>query len=112
MTVDPKKKKEPYAAEAADEGSPRIHQHPTQPSAPVTSLPVTSQALETLAAAAQIGRENIEQSVAAAQHSPQRPKSSAGALRRARIIITVQRTEAYKKWLEENPVQDIITEDD
>lgn len=37
-----------------------------------------------------------------------------GTLRRARIVITVQRTDAYKKWLEENPIQDVISgeEDD
>lgn len=32
-------------------------------------------------------------------------------LRRARIVITVQRTESYKQWLEENPLQRVITED-
>lgn len=32
-------------------------------------------------------------------------------LRRARIVITVQRTESYKQWLEENPLQAISTED-
>jgi len=29
-------------------------------------------------------------------------------LRRARIVITVKRTESYKRWLEENPLQAII----
>jgi len=33
-------------------------------------------------------------------------------LRRARMIITVKRTEDYKKWLNENPLQDPITGDD
>lgn len=32
-------------------------------------------------------------------------------LRRARIVITVQRTESYKQWLEDNPLQRVITED-
>lgn len=32
-------------------------------------------------------------------------------LRRARIVITVQRTESYKQWLEENPLQPVVTED-
>ncbi|GAX14926.1 hypothetical protein FisN_12Lh372 [Fistulifera solaris] len=32
-------------------------------------------------------------------------------LRRARIVITVQRTESYKQWLDENPLQRVITED-
>ena len=32
---------------------------------------------------------------------------SEGTLRRSRIVITVKRTEAYVKWLKENPIQDI-----
>lgn len=32
-------------------------------------------------------------------------------LRRARIIITVKRTEDYRRWLEENPLQAIIAGD-
>lgn len=32
-------------------------------------------------------------------------------MRRARIVITVQRTESYKRWLEENPLQAIIAGD-
>lgn len=39
-------------------------------------------------------------------------KASAGReLRRARIVITVQRTEGYKQWLDENPLQAIIAGD-
>lgn len=39
--------------------------------------------------------------------------SSKGAeMRRSRIIITVKRTEDYKKWLEENPTHDIPGGDD
>lgn len=85
-----------------------------QPGAPAAhTSPGHSQALDTLATAAKAGRENLEQSMASVQlssHSKQ--KSAAGTLRRARMIITLQRTEVYKKWLEENPVQDIITGDD
>ncbi|KAG7355919.1 hypothetical protein IV203_000605 [Nitzschia inconspicua] len=40
---------------------------------------------------------------------PSRRGSSGGReLRRARIIVTVRRTESYKRWLEENPLQAII----
>lgn len=37
-------------------------------------------------------------------------RSSSGGreLRRARIVVTVRRTESYKRWLEENPLQAII----
>lgn len=39
-------------------------------------------------------------------------KASGGReLRRARIVITVKRTEGYKQWLEENPLQAIIAGD-
>lgn len=33
-------------------------------------------------------------------------------LRRARIVITVRRTESYKQWLQENPLQAIIVGDE
>jgi len=32
-------------------------------------------------------------------------------LRRARIVITVKRTETYKQWLEDNPLQAVIAGD-
>jgi hypothetical protein len=44
-----------------------------------------------------------------------RPRPVAGReQRRARIIITVKRTESYRQWLEDNPMQAIsaIEEDD
>ena len=40
-----------------------------------------------------------------------RRTSSGRELRRARIVITVRRTESYKNWLEENPLQAIIAGD-
>jgi hypothetical protein len=44
--------------------------------------------------------------------SPAIPRQTASReLRRARIIITVKRTENYKRWLEENPLQAIIAGD-
>ena len=38
-------------------------------------------------------------------------RSSGRELRRARIVITVRRTESYKRWLEENPLQAIMAEE-
>ena len=35
---------------------------------------------------------------------PSASKPSSGSLRRARIVITVKRTEAYEKWLVDNPI--------
>lgn len=37
--------------------------------------------------------------------------SGSRELRRARIVITVQRTEGYKLWLEENPLQAVLAGD-
>lgn len=46
------------------------------------------------------------------QESIQTRRGSSGReLRRARIVITVKRTESYKRWLEENPLQAIIAGD-
>lgn len=42
-----------------------------------------------------------------------RPQGGASGreLRRARIVITVKRTESYTQWLEDNPLQAIIAGD-
>ena len=51
---------------------------------------------------------------AAPSHSMRQGRSSGSGtreLRRARIVITVRRTESYKRWLEENPLQAIIAGD-
>lgn len=37
--------------------------------------------------------------------------AAARDLRRARIVITVKRTEMYKQWLEDNPLQAVIAGD-
>jgi hypothetical protein len=38
-----------------------------------------------------------------------RPSGAPGReMRRARIVITVKRTDSYRKWLEENPLQAMI----
>jgi hypothetical protein len=38
-------------------------------------------------------------------------RSSSRELRRARIVVTVRRTESYKAWLDENPLQAVIAGD-
>lgn len=43
-----------------------------------------------------------------APQSSRRGSSGGRELRRARIVVTVRRTESYKRWLEENPLQAII----
>lgn len=43
---------------------------------------------------------------------PRGPATSGGReLRRARIVITVKRTQSYELWLQENPLQAIIASD-
>jgi hypothetical protein len=41
-----------------------------------------------------------------------RLNASGRELRRARIVITVQRTASYKQWLDENPLQSALADDD
>ena len=43
---------------------------------------------------------------------PTAPKPSSGSLRRARMVITVKRTEAYEKWLLDNPITQAGQEDE
>uniref|UniRef100_A0A7S2MJT3 DNA/RNA-binding protein Alba-like domain-containing protein n=1 Tax=Helicotheca tamesis TaxID=374047 RepID=A0A7S2MJT3_9STRA len=67
------------------------------------------------------GRENLpppdtfahstERSMTRIKKSQQKGKGMSGALRRARIIITVKRTEDYKTWLQENPLQAHATDE-
>ena len=48
------------------------------------------------------------------QQSPLAAAVRSGAvrdLRRARIVITVKRTEMYKQWLQDNPLQAVIAGD-
>lgn len=43
--------------------------------------------------------------------SRQRRERGERELKRARIVITVRRTPAYKQWLDENPLQAVIAGD-
>jgi len=120
VTVDPKKKKETVQQQhtATEEGtsdSTTTRFHPQQQQQYNTIQHYQQQqshALHTLATAAQIGRENMEQASYNnnnnnSSNTNSSKKSMTGTLRRARMIITVTRTNAYKKWLEENPVPDM-----
>ncbi|KAL7459152.1 hypothetical protein ACHAWC_011164 [Mediolabrus comicus] len=84
VAVEPKKKKE-----TSSETSHRSH--PTAASEPIIDR---SQAV------------TFDPSVSYHENLPE------GTLRRSRIVITVKRTEAYVKWLKENPIQDIHSGDD
>ena len=70
-----------------------------------------SDPLAPAAAGASIPLETTPQHAAAqgSASSPRGPPPSGGReLRRARIVITVKRTESYERWLEENPLQAMI----
>lgn len=53
-------------------------------------------------------REPTKESTAPGSSGPSAGKSkpSSGAMRRARIVITVKRTKAYEEWLIDNPIHD------
>jgi hypothetical protein len=71
-----------------------------------SSLPNPSQAVAVSESAD--GSSQVDPS----SQSPLVPRQTPNReLRRARIIITVKRTENYKRWLEENPLQAIIAAD-
>jgi len=46
-----------------------------------------------------------------ASEEQERRSNTTRELRRARIVITVRRTQSYKAWLEENPLQAVIAGD-
>lgn len=52
-------------------------------------------------------RQGTKKPITTSTTKPSAPSSGSGSreLRRARILVTVKRTESYKRWLEENPTQ-------
>jgi hypothetical protein len=50
-------------------------------------------------------------SFAGRQQQQQQHQQQGRELKRARIVITVKRTEQYKRWLEENPYQAVLVGD-
>jgi len=96
VAVEPKKNKE-RAASTSDTSH--------------GSFPTPAESASPMAAAA----SRIDRSHAVTMDSPsvlENQNLSEGTLRRSRIVITVKRTEAYVKWLKENPIQDIHSGDD
>lgn len=108
MAVEPKRRKQAPP-------SP----HPTQPQQPGGAPAGTSLALPppspagAPAVSGVAGTPQPHMGGVADAGQQQRPRrgSSGRELRRARIVITVRRTENYKRWLEENPLQAIIAGD-
>jgi len=115
VTVEPKKRREHRPISVSDEasGSPKTGTGATsattgtpsrQPQAMDSPRPPANRPGHSRIS--QPGPSNLDSSTSV---SSGKPKSSAGAMRRARIVITVKRTNAYKKWLEDNPIQDTRT---
>ncbi len=108
VSVEPKKRREYGPTSNVGEksqGSPLTETGATA----ATTEP--SETIEpSLPAATALGYSEVEQPVVSTvdpSSSAGKAKSSSGTLRRARIVITVKRTDAYKKWLLENPIHDI-----
>lgn len=112
VSVEPKKRREFGPSRSVGEeasGSPQTGTGATSTTTGSSSRP--SQAIDSSLPLAAAGPSRIGQPGASAidssmSPSPAKPKSSSGSMRRARIVITVKRTEAYKQWLKDNPIQD------
>ena len=99
VAVEPKKKKERSDSSIDTSHGP---------------LPTPSESASPMAAAAAASKID-QSSQAVTMGSPSvsdHQNLPEGTLRRSRIVITVKRTEAYVKWLEDNPIQDIHSRDD
>ena len=102
VTVEPKRRRQaapsPSQPGIASAAQPH-HPPPPSPHAPMPS------------AAAAAAVPPFEPTLS----SPQATRGGRGPpgreLRRARIVITVKRTETYKQWLEDNPLQAVIAAD-
>jgi hypothetical protein len=89
---------------------PKRKKQDSLPSSPVASLQSSSPDGSPPAPPAQLPSEastprSGRPSPSIGEQNPQRE------LRRARIVITVKRTENYRQWLEENPLQAVIVGD-
>mmetsp|Transcript_15015 Transcript_15015/g.36054 ORF Transcript_15015/g.36054 Transcript_15015/m.36054 type:complete len:276 (+) Transcript_15015:288-1115(+) len=118
-TVEPKKRREQGPTSSiSEEASGTQHTETGATSATTGTSTRQPQAIgSSLAVAAGPGPSSIDQPGSSTidsstSASPVKPKSSVGTMRRARIVITVRRTAAYKKWLEDNPIQDTHTGQD
>ena len=114
VTVEPKRRKQaPQQEEQEQEEGGTQSVSGTSPSE-ATGSPSRPASAQTSAKGASPEHEEEGRSPAGIPPARQgaRGSSSGGReLRRARIVITVKRTESYKRWLEENPLQAIIAGD-
>jgi len=92
VSVEPKRKRHHAAAAPLPEGSE--HSRSQGPSVAIGAR-----------------HHSTQQPSSEQQQQPSRGRGAGRELRRARIVITVKRTESYKQWLEENPLQAMIAGD-
>lgn len=115
VTVEPKKRRDHGPSISVSErasGSPQTGTGATSSTTGTASR--QPQAVDSpQPAAARPGYSRITQlGASTSSTSSEKHKSSGGAMRRARIVITVKRTDAYKQWLQDNPIQDTHTGQD
>ena len=103
VNVEPKRRRQqkgemPTSETTAREGAP--------------SRSVTDRSIDTMDSGGgkqqQQGEQSLSSTKTATAATTRISASSGGGsreLRRARILVTVKRTESYKRWLEENPIQ-------
>jgi hypothetical protein len=114
VTVEPKRRKQAPQQEEQEQEEGGTQSVPGTSSSEATGSQSRPPSAQTSAKAASPEHEEEGRSSAGLPPARQgaRGSSSGGReLRRARIEITVKRTESYKRWLEENPHQAIITGD-
>lgn len=106
MSVEPKRKKQHHASPEVSSLSEQLF---------VSAAPSYAATVAGIAASTPGSHSTGQTAVSVDADPPGQQKggkaSGGRELRRARIVITVKRTEGYKQWLEENPLQAIIAGD-
>jgi len=112
VTVEPKRRKNPSPAKEPDEEGLQLSASVVQPSddAPKPLYSDVVANTSGMVEATQSALDEPEDSQAGGLGGP-RGRAPGRELRRARIVITVRRTESYTRWLEENPLQAMIAND-
>lgn len=109
VTVEPKRRKQAIMQQTQqEENSPRVQA--VSSSGDTSAIPSTPERVTSSEAGIQSAAAQHQDQGSSRKGAQGRQRSAAGGreLRRARIVITVRRTESYKQWLQENPLQAII----
>jgi len=112
VTVEPKRRKNSSSHKELQEEGTHVStplESPTDKVPKPESLEPIPPSSDTLEKTRSVLDETEESPVGALGGT--RGRSSGRELRRARIVITLRRTESYTRWLEENPLQAMIAND-